>query len=97
MTRMDIDERPRPVLEAANSVGTWIGTAGSLVTALAGWGLMTAAQGDAVQSLLGAIPGLITLVTTLLAAFGVVRRSEPLVTPLSDPRNDEGLPLRAAA
>lgn len=88
-----IDERPRPVLDAASQVGRWFGIAGSLVTALVGWGLMTAAQGDAVQSLLGAIPGLVTLVTTLLAVFGVVRRSEPQVTPLSDPRDDDGRSL----
>jgi hypothetical protein len=97
MTQLNIDDRPRPIYEAANSVGTANGVAGSLVTALAGWGIFTLAQGDALQSLLGAIPGLVTLVTTLLAAFGVVRRSEPQVTPLSDPRDDMGVSLRPVA
>lgn len=97
MTRLDIDERPRPLVDAATWVARVTGLVGTVVTALAGWGIVTAAQGDAVTGLLGAIPGVVTLVATVLAAFGVVRRAEPQVTPLSDPRDNQGQALRPVA
>ncbi|CAL9607984.1 hypothetical protein SUDANB95_05531 [Actinosynnema sp. ALI-1.44] len=85
--------RPRPILDAFKSVGSAVALLGSVVTALVGWGVLSAAQGDAVAGLLGAIPGVVTLVTALLAAFGVVRKSEGQVTPLSDPRDNDGTEL----
>ncbi len=86
-----------PIKTAATELSKVLGVAGALVTALAGWGILTAVQADAVTGLLGAIPGVVTLVTAVLTAFGVVRRAEPLVTPLVDPRNDAGMPLAAAS
>lgn len=89
----DYSARPRPIKAAADTVSKTLAVVGALVTALVGWGILTATQGDAVTGLLGAIPGVVTAVTTVLAAFGVVRRAEPLVTPMSDPRTDAGTPL----
>ena len=89
----DYSDRPRPIKAAAGRLSKLLGVAGAFVTALVGWGVVTAAQGDAVTGLLGAIPGIVTAVTTALTAFGIVKQSEPLVTPMSDPRTESGAPL----
>lgn len=89
----DYSDRPRPIKAAAGTLTRWLGVAGSLVLALVGWGVLSAVQGDAVSGLLGVIPGVVNAVSTVLTAFGVVRRAEPLVTPMSDPRTDTGSPL----
>lgn len=78
-------DRPVPLRDAFKSVGSAIAFSGSLLAALVGWGVISASQGDAVSGLLGAIPGVVSLVTALLAAFGVVVRAEPQVTPSADP------------
>jgi hypothetical protein len=93
MSTVDIRTRPRPILDAFKSVGSAIALLGSIVTSLVGWGVISAAQGDAVNGLLGAIPGVVGLVVALLTAFGVVKKAEPKVTPLSSPRNNAGQPL----
>lgn len=90
---MSDSTRPRPIRDAFRTVGSAVALLGSVATSLVGWGVLTATEGDAVTALLGAIPGVVTLVTTVLVAFGVVSRSEPLVTPVSDPRTDDGTPL----
>jgi hypothetical protein len=82
--------RPRPILAAFRSIGALITALGSVATALAGVGILSAAQDSAVVDALGVIPGVITAVTGLVAAFRVVRRAEPAVTPLSDPQDDAG-------
>ncbi len=89
----DYSSRPRPIKAAADQLTKMFGLAGSIITALVGWGILTAVQGDAVDGLLGAIPGVITAITTALTAFGIVKTAEPLVTPISDPRNEAGVPL----
>lgn len=90
---IDMRTRPRPILDAFKSVGSAVALLGSIITSLVGWGVLSATQGDAVNGLLGAIPGLIALATSLLAAFGVVKSSEGKVTPLQDPRNNAGQQL----
>lgn len=92
-----LSERPRPLADAASRLSTVLGILGGLVTGLVGFGILTAAQGDAITGLLGLVPGLLTAVFTALGAFGVVRAGEPQVTPLSDPRDDEGRSLRPSA
>lgn len=88
-----IKTRPRPLREVAQKITKWVGIAGSLVTSLVGFGVVTATQGDAIEGLVGVIPGAFVAVATLLTAFGIVRQGEPLVTPSSDPRDDRGVRL----
>lgn len=83
-----LEARPRPLVDAASATARIVGTVGTLVAMLVGWGAVTLAQQDAVEGLLGLVPGLVTSVVAVLSAFGVVRRGEPSVTPLSDPRDD---------
>lgn len=97
LRRDRLRDRPRPIKTAAANLSKILGVAGSLVTALVGWSILSAVQGDALTGLLGAIPGAVTAVTTVLAAFGIVRQAEPHVTPLSSPRNNAGQDLRPAS
>lgn len=83
-------DRPRPILAKFKTVGSAVAFLGTVVTGLATWGVLDAAEASSTNALLVAIPGFITLVTGVLSAFGVVKASEPLVTPVSDPRNDAG-------
>jgi uncharacterized BrkB/YihY/UPF0761 family membrane protein len=94
---IELEARPRPLMEAAGVVSRITATVATVVTMLVGWGVVSLAQQDAIEGLLGAIPGLVTLISTILAAFGVARRAEPQVTPVSDPRDDLGTPLVPAA
>jgi len=80
-----LDVRPVPLRDAFKTVASARAFLGSLVTALIGWGLLTSVQGDAIVGLLGLIPGVVTAVTALLAAFGVVKQAEPQVTPNTSP------------
>lgn len=80
-----LSDRPFPLRDAFRSVGSAVALLSSVAAALVGWGVMSAAQGDASVALLGAIPGVVTLVGSLLTAFGVIARAEPAVTPVSDP------------
>jgi hypothetical protein len=80
-----LDTRPRPLIDAFRSVGSTVALLSSVATALVGWGVMSAAQGDASVALLGAVPGVVTLVGALLTAFGVISSAEGQVTPVSDP------------
>lgn len=80
-----LNVRPTPLRDALKSVGSTVALASSVATSLVGWGVLNAAQGDATVALLGAIPGVVTLVGSLLTAFGVISRAEPAVTPVDDP------------
>lgn len=80
-----LDDRPRPVRDVAGSVSALVGVAGTVVTGLAGFGILTAVQGNAIVALLGLIPGLITGVAVVWSAFRTAAKSEPLVTPISSP------------
>ncbi|ANZ35520.1 hypothetical protein BBK82_04930 [Lentzea guizhouensis] len=93
MSTIDINGRPRPILEQVKTVGSAVALAASVVTSLVGWGVFTAAQGDALTGLLGAIPGAVTLVGAVVTAFRVARAAEPFVTPVEDPRDDKGQAL----
>jgi uncharacterized protein with von Willebrand factor type A (vWA) domain len=84
--------RPRPLAEAADRATRVIGTLSAFVTALAGSGIavLSADQADALTALLGAAPGVITMVGVALASFGIVKRAEPQVTPLESPMDNQG-------
>lgn len=96
MTVMGINDRPRPVRDAANEIKTWVGIASTLVASLGSAGvLLTADQVSATQGVLAVVPPVAAAVGTLLTAFGIVKRSEPLVTPMADPRDNDGTKLVA--
>lgn len=99
MTFNRLEERPRPIADAASRMTKVVGTLSALVTALAGSGIavLSADQADALTALLGAVPGSVTLVAVALASFGVVSRAEPKVTPLEDPRAADGSELVRAS
>lgn len=82
-----------PLASAAKTAATLWTAVGGIVTGLAGVGIITADQNTALQGLLVAITAVVGGATSALAAFGVKRQAEPLVTPLSDPRNNLGEPL----
>lgn len=87
-----LEVRPTPLENAAGRTVKVVGTLSALVTALAGSGIavLTAEQADALTAFLGAVPGLVTLVGAVLVAFGVVHRAKPEVTPVEDPRDNQG-------
>lgn len=67
----------------------WVGAS----TAIVSGGVITLATSDAITALLGLIPGLLALAGTILGARQVAAVGEPLVTPVSDPRDNEGRKL----
>lgn len=94
---MDTIDRPTPLDDAARRATKIAGTVGALLTALAGAGisLLTVEQASALTALAGAAPGLITLVGAAYAAFGTANLAKPNVTPVADPRDNQGNTLRA--
>lgn len=87
----------RPIKTAGQQVAAWVSFAVLIVGGAAGAGveLLTNDQADAVTALVSAGPALVGIVGTVLTAFGIRRRSEPLTTPLVDPRTSDGKSLYA--
>lgn len=86
-------ENRNPLRPIAVRVGTIVGVLSAVATSLTGYGVINSVQGDAAVGLLGAIPGVITLAGTLFAAFHTARQGEDKVTPVADPRADDGTRL----
>lgn len=82
-----------PLASAARSAAKIWTAVGGIVTGLAGAGIITADQNTALQGLLVAVATLAGAGTSAAAAFGVRRQAEPLVTPVADPRDDDGTRL----
>jgi hypothetical protein len=84
--------RPTPLDDAARRAVKIAGTISALLTALAGSGIavLTAEQADALTALVGATPGLIALAGAAMAAFGTAAQAKPDVTPVDDPRDNQG-------
>jgi hypothetical protein len=77
--------RPRPLRTVASIVGGLT----ALVSGLVGSGLLTTDTGNAVT-------GVINAVVVLLGTLGLVVTAERKVTPLADPRDNDGYPLTRA-
>lgn len=93
---IDISDRPRPILDTAKSTGAVIATIGGIVTALVTFGLINTQQADAINLLLGLIPGVLTAIVGIVSAFRTATKAEKHVTPLQSPRivvNGELVPL----
>ncbi len=82
-----------PVAAAARSAAKIWTAVGGIVTGLAGVGIITVDQNTALQGVLAGVATVVAAGTSALAAFGVRRRAEPLVTPVDDPRAADGTPL----
>ncbi|MEV6879779.1 hypothetical protein [Amycolatopsis sp. NPDC051128] len=82
-----------PLKAAATTAAKIWTTVGGVVTGLAGVGIITADQNTALQALLAGVATLAAAGTSALAAFGVQKRAEPLVTPVAEPRDDDGTTL----
>ncbi|MEV6908032.1 hypothetical protein [Amycolatopsis sp. NPDC051071] len=82
-----------PLAAAARKSSAIWTAVGGIVTGLAGVGIITADQNTAVQGLLVAVTAVVGAATSAAAAFGVRRQAEPLVTPVDDPRADDGTRL----
>lgn len=89
---MRSEQRPTPLDDAARRAVKIAGTVSALLTALAGAGisLLTVEQADALTALVGATPGLIALAGAAMAAFGTAATAKPDVTPVDDPRDNQG-------
>lgn len=79
-----------PLADAAHSAAKVWTAVGGIVTGLAGVGIITADQNTALQGLLAAVATIAAAGTSTLAAFGVRKQAEPLVTPVADPHGDNG-------
>jgi len=83
-------DRPQPLQEIARDVavtaGLWMGIATALVSA----GLISVNTSSLITSLYGLIPGALAAFGTIMAARHVATAGSVLVTPVSDPRNDNG-------
>ncbi len=82
-----------PLKTAANSAARIWTAIGGIATGLAGVGIINADQNTALQGVLVAVATLIGAAMSAAAAFGVRRQAEPLVTPVADPRDDNGVSL----
>lgn len=94
-------DRPNPLGEAASKVGTAWSAAAGVVSALVTFGALTVAQGDAITQAGEASPGVITalgtvlagvlpLISGVIASFRTASAGKELVTPVADPRDNQG-------
>ncbi|RKT49369.1 hypothetical protein [Saccharothrix australiensis] len=79
-----------PLRGIARRLAVGLAVLGGAVSGLATVGAITAEQSGALQAVLTTTAALGAAVTSALAALGVARRGEPLVTPMHDPRDDAG-------
>lgn len=101
------DSRPNPLSTAASKVGTAWAAASGVVSALVTFGVLTAAQGDAITVAGEAAPSTITGLGTIIAgvlpivsgvvsSFRTASAAKDDVTPVADPRDNAGNALTPA-
>ena len=93
---VDMSKRPRPIFDKFKTIGGGLSVTAGALSSLVTLGVLHQAEADSINGVLVAGAGLLTTVMTLLTTFGVVKSSEPLVTPVVDPRDDAGNRLVAA-
>jgi hypothetical protein len=87
-----------PLHNIANLVGVGVGVLSTVVTAVAGSGVLggtISAKGNALVPLLGLIPGVLSGVLAFVAAKSVAVAATPMVTPVTNPKDNHGNPLKA--
>ncbi|MFD5089306.1 hypothetical protein ACFWMR_01800 [Amycolatopsis thailandensis] len=92
-----MDEVRYPLAAESARTGGWFAGLSGLVGVAVVVGFITQDQANALNVTLVAIGALVTTVSPLLAAFGIRRKVEPLVTPVAEPRNDSGQTLTPAS
>lgn len=98
------DATRNPLSDVAKKIGTgWSAIAG-VVGALVTYGVLSGAQGDAITAV-GAqaqdtvtafgtvLGGVLPLISGVIAAFSTAKTGERHVTPIADPRNNDGQKL----
>lgn len=94
-------ERPNPLREVANKVGTAWSAVSAVIGAAVSFGLLTAAQAEALADTGEALPGVIMALGTIagavipllggiVASFQTVKVGKDHVTPVSSPRDNDG-------
>lgn len=95
------DARPNPLASVASRVGVAWSAAGGLVSAAVTFGLLTAAQGDAitaagaqaensVTALGTVVAAVLPLISGIVAAFRTASAGKEVVTPVASPRDMDG-------
>jgi hypothetical protein len=88
-----ITTRPRPLQDIAAEVSRaqalWMGASTAIVSA----GFITLATSEIITAFFGLIPGLLAVLATILGARHVADSGEQLVTPVSDPQDNQGRSL----
>jgi hypothetical protein len=100
-TQVSPVDRPNPLKNAASKVGTAWAAASGVVSALVTFGVLSAAQGEAI-TLAGAeaqntvtadgtvVAGVLPLITGVVASFRTVAAAKDDVTPVASPRDNLG-------
>lgn len=91
-TSTSFSGRPRPILDAIRT-GTWKTGLGTLVTAAVAFGILNAEQATVANNIVASLVTIVTAVTAILAQVHVLQRAEPQVTPVVDPRANDGTRL----
>lgn len=89
--------RPHPILDKVKTVGGVLSALTGLIAWAGTYGFLTATQTGATSALIALVPGVLAAGGSVLTSFGVGKSSEPLVTPLSDPRDNAGAQLLTVA
>lgn len=87
------DNRPHPILDKVKTVGGALSALTGLVAWGGTYGFLTATQTGATSAFIALVPAVLAAIGAVLTSFGVGKSSEPLVTPLSDPRDNAGRTL----
>lgn len=100
----DSSARPQPIIDAFKSVGVALSGLGGVVTTLVTLGVLSTDQGDSVTDLLNygvsnadvlsaIVAGAVTIGAGLVASFGTGKTAQARVTPIEDPRDNDGTSL----
>lgn len=94
-------DRPNPLRTIAASVGTAWAAVSAVLGAAVSFGVLTAAQAEALNATGVALPGFVLAIGTIAgalfpllggvaAAFGTAKSGRDVVTPVSDPVDNQG-------
>lgn len=89
--------RPNPLGEAASHTGAAWSIVSGIVGALVGYGALTVTQATAIAPAVTAVgtvvAGLMPVISGLVSAYRTASAGREHVTPMADPRANDGTPL----